>query len=97
MVNLVEEIIGKNHGVITMKINNMSAINLMKNMIAHGISKFIETRFHYLREQVANVKLNLKHCRTENQIADIMMKDVLVEVLKRMKSMMNVDSLNTMN
>ncbi|XP_050877003.1 secreted RxLR effector protein 161-like [Lathyrus oleraceus] len=41
MVNLVEEITGKNHGTITMKIGNMYAINLEKNLIAHGRSKHI--------------------------------------------------------
>ncbi|XP_058776235.1 secreted RxLR effector protein 161-like [Vicia villosa] len=47
MVNPVEEITGKNHGAI-MKIDNMSAINLEKNLIAHGRSKHIEMRFRYL-------------------------------------------------
>ena len=74
MVNLVQEITWKNHGVITMEIDNMSAINLAKNSIAHGRSKHIKMRLHYLREQVAEAKLHLEHCRTKNQIADIMMK-----------------------
>ena len=97
MVNLVEEITTKSHGAITMKIDNMSAINLAKNPIAHGRSKHIEMRFHYLREQVADGKMNVEHCRTENQIADIMTKGVQVEVFRRLRAMMNVDSLDTMN
>ena len=97
MVNLVEEITGKNHGAITMKIDNMSAINLAKNPIAHGRSKHIELRLHYLREQVADGKMNLEHCRTENQIADIMTKGVQVEVFRKLRAMMNIDSLDTMN
>jgi hypothetical protein len=97
MVNLVEEITAKNHGAITMKIDNMSAINLAKNLITHGQSKPIEMRFHYLREQVANEKMNVKHCRTENQIADIMTKGVQVEMFRRLRVMMNVDSLDTTN
>ena len=97
MVNLVEEITWKDHGVITMKIDNMSVINLAKNLIAHGRSKHIEMRFHYLREQVADGKMNLKHCRTENQIADIMTKGVQVELFRRLRVMMNINSLDTMN
>ena len=46
MVNLVEEITGKDHGAITMKIDSMSAINLTKNLIAHGRSMHIEMIFH---------------------------------------------------
>ncbi|XP_058746330.1 secreted RxLR effector protein 161-like [Vicia villosa] len=66
MVNLVEEITTKNHGAITMKIDNMSTINLAKNQITHGRSKHIGMRFHYLCKQVADGKLNLEHCKTEN-------------------------------
>ena len=36
MMNLVEEITGKDHGVITTNIDNMPATNLTKNLIAHG-------------------------------------------------------------
>ena len=97
MVNLVEEITGKDHGSITMKIDSMSAINMAKNPIAHGRTKHTEMRFHYLREQVADGKMNLEHCRSENQIADIMTKGVQVEVFRKLRAMMNIDSLDTMN
>ena len=97
MVNLVEEITSKSRGAITMKIDSMSAINLAKNLIAHGRSKHIEMRFHYLREQVAEGKMNVEHCKIENQTADIMTKGVQVEVFRRLRAMMNVDSLDTMN
>lgn len=48
MVNLIEEIAGENHGEMTMKIDNMSAINLAKNPIEHGRRKHIEMIFYYL-------------------------------------------------
>ena len=48
MVKLVEEIIGKNYRAITMKMDNMLAINLAKNPIAYGRSKHIKIRCHYL-------------------------------------------------
>ncbi|MCH99895.1 cationic amino acid transporter 1-like, partial [Trifolium medium] len=63
LVNLIEEMMGEDHGSVTMNIDNISAINLAKNPVAHGRSEHIETRFHYLREQVNNGKLCLKHCR----------------------------------
>ena len=75
----------------------MSAINLAKNPIAHDRSKHIEMRFHYLQEQVTDRKMNLEHCRTENQIADIITKGVPVEVFRRLRAMMNINSLDTMN
>jgi hypothetical protein len=80
-----------------MRIDNMLAINLAKNPIAHGRRKHIKMRFHYLRKQVEDEKMNVEHCRTENQIADIMTNGVHVEVFRRLRAMMNVDSLDTMN
>ncbi|MCH85746.1 copia protein [Trifolium medium] len=35
LVNLVDEIMGEDHGSVTMKIDNISAINLAKNPVAH--------------------------------------------------------------
>lgn len=43
-------------------VDNKSAINLAKNPVSHGRSKHIETRFHFLREQVNNEKLKLRFC-----------------------------------
>lgn len=94
MTNLVEKITGKGHRAITTTIDNMSAINLAKNQITHERSKHIEMKFHYLREKVASGKLNLKHCRVDNQIAEIMTKGVQIEVFKRLRAMMNVDNFN---
>jgi hypothetical protein len=54
-------------------------------------------RFHYLREQVNNGKLRLEHCRTEDQIADIMRKAVQVEVFKRIRDRLGMETLATMN
>lgn len=79
-----------------MKIDNMHAINLEKNLIACGRSKHMEIRIHYLRETVTNEKLNFEHCGTKNQIADVMKKVVQVGFFKRLRIMMNVGSLDTM-
>jgi hypothetical protein len=97
LMNLIDEMIGEDHGAIEMKIDNVSAINLAKNSIAHGKSKHIEMRFHYLREQVTNGKFILQHCRSEDQIANIMTKAVQTEVFKRLRDMMGLYSLAIMN
>jgi hypothetical protein len=76
MEYLIDEIMGEDHGAVTMNIDNMSAINLAKNLVAHGRSKHIEMKFHYLREQINNGKLVLKHCRSEDQMADVLTKAV---------------------
>jgi hypothetical protein len=82
---------------VTIKVDNVSAINLAKNPISHGRSKHIELRYHYLRDQVTKGLLKLEHCRSEIQIADILTKSVQVEVFKRLRDMMGVIALDEMN
>ncbi|KAK2397262.1 hypothetical protein QL285_058855 [Trifolium repens] len=61
---------------VVLKIDNKSAINLAKNPVRHGKSKHIETRFHFLRDQVTKGRLKLEYCSTDNQQADILIKAV---------------------
>lgn len=96
-MNIIEEVIGRNHGAMTINIDNISAIKLAKNMIAHERRKHMKVRFHYLIEHVANVKMSMEHCTSDNHIADIMTNVMRVELFKRLRTIMNVNSLDTMN
>jgi hypothetical protein len=66
LCNLLNEISNIKCESVILKVDNLSAINLAKNLIAHGRSKHIEMRFHYLREQVDKGILKLEHCRSVN-------------------------------
>ncbi|KHN46857.1 Copia protein, partial [Glycine soja] len=57
-------------------VDNKSTIALAKNPVSHGRSKHIDTKFHFLRDQVNKGKVKLKHCRIEVQLADIMTKSL---------------------
>eukprot|EP00253_Pinus_taeda_P033312 PITA_33312 len=54
--------------------DNSSAIALSKNYVFHKRTKHIDTKFHYIRELVNNGEIVLKHCRTQEQVADILTK-----------------------
>eukprot|EP00253_Pinus_taeda_P029599 PITA_29599 len=54
--------------------DNSSAIALSKNSMFHKRTKHIDTRFHYIRELVNNGEIILQHCRTQEQVADILTK-----------------------
>jgi hypothetical protein len=95
--NLIDEISNVKCDSVILKVDNMSAINLAKNPIAHGRNKHIELRFHYLREQVGNGKLKLEHCRTDLQVSDVLTKAVTVETFVRLRNLMCVKSLENMN
>jgi hypothetical protein len=74
--NVLEDLMINIQQPIKLLIDNKSAINLAKNPIAHGKSKHIETRFHYLRDQVNRCKINVEYYSTRNQVADIFTKPV---------------------
>lgn len=51
-----------------------TAIALSKNFVFHKRTKHIDTKFHYIRELVNNGEIVLVHCRTQEQVADILTK-----------------------
>eukprot|EP00253_Pinus_taeda_P005068 PITA_05068 len=54
--------------------DNSSTIALSKNFVFHKRTKHIDKRFHYIRELVSNAEIVLQHCRTQEQVADILTK-----------------------
>eukprot|EP00253_Pinus_taeda_P003667 PITA_03667 len=54
--------------------DNISAIALSNNSVFHKRTKHIDTRFHYIRELVNNGEIVLEHCRSQEQVADILTK-----------------------
>ena len=55
-------------------IDNQSAIELAKNPVFHDRSKHIDTRYHYIRDCIEKNVLDVDHVRTDEQVADILMK-----------------------
>eukprot|EP00253_Pinus_taeda_P004437 PITA_04437 len=54
--------------------DNRSTIALSKNYVFHKRMKHIDTKFHYIRELVNNGEIVLEHCKTQEQVADILTK-----------------------
>jgi hypothetical protein len=57
-----------------LKVDNMSAIALCKNPVFHDRSKHIDTKYHYIRENVESGKIELEHVSTTDQLADLLTK-----------------------
>ena len=54
--------------------DNSSVIALAKNLVFHNRSKHIDTRFHYLRDCIANKKIKVKYVKTQDQVVNIFTK-----------------------
>nr|GEX58051.1 ribonuclease H-like domain, reverse transcriptase, RNA-dependent DNA polymerase [Tanacetum cinerariifolium] len=59
---------------VTIKVDNKSAIALMKNPVFHGRSKHIDTKYHFIREYVKREDIQVKFVSGEYQRADILTK-----------------------
>ena len=71
-------------------VDSKSAIDLAKNPVAHGRSKHIDTKFHFLRDRVSKDRIKLRHCKSKVQLADIMTKSLKVERFKVFRKLLNV-------
>lgn len=87
----------KSEGPISLMVDNKSAISLAKNPVAHGRSKHIETKFHFLRDQVSKGKIELHHFRTEDQLADPLTKPLKIDRFQKLRELMGVLSLENLN
>ena len=54
----------------------MSSISMAKNPVFHSRTKHIEIRHHFIRELVEDKNIELKFCKTGDQVADIFTKPV---------------------
>ena len=60
-------------------VDNKFAISLTKNPLAHGRSKHIDTKCHFIRDQVNKRRISVEYCNTDDQVADILTKLLKIE------------------
>jgi hypothetical protein len=72
--------------------DNSSTIKLSKNPVLHGRCKHIDIRFHFLRNLSCDGKVELKHCASQNQLADIMTKALKLESFEKLKGRLGICS-----
>ncbi|GJZ06839.1 zinc finger, CCHC-type containing protein [Tanacetum coccineum] len=60
---LLSELTGWEEKRITLKVDNISAIALVRNPVFHGRSKHIDIRYHFIRECVENGHINVEQSR----------------------------------
>ena len=70
--------------------DNESAIKIGHNPVQHSRTKHIEVRHHFIRDHIAKGDINLKHVRTNKQLADIFTKPLDEKVFCRLRSELNI-------
>ena len=77
--------------------DNASTIKLSKNAVLHGRSKHIYVRYHFLRDLSNDRVIELVHCGTGEQIADIMTKALKLEAFEKLRKQLGVCGITEVN
>jgi hypothetical protein len=73
---LLTEILNKDIREVVLKVDNKSAISLIRNPILNGRSRHIDTRYHLIRDYEANGQIKVQFIRTDEQLSDILTKSL---------------------
>jgi len=92
---LLAELVGGAVLTPKLKVDNKSAIALMRNPVHHDRSKHIDVKFHFIRECCDRKLINVKFVGTKLQLGDILTKAlgrVRFQELQGKISMLDVNS-----
>jgi histone deacetylase 1/2 len=73
--------------------DNLGATYLSANPVFHARTKHIEVDYHFVRERVANRRLNIRFVPTGDQVADGFTKPLSVRQLRVFCHNLNLDKL----
>ena len=61
-----------------------------KNPVMHGRSKHIDVRFYFLRDLTRDEVVELVHCGSQDQVADLMTKPLKLEAFLKLRDQLAV-------
>lgn len=90
LMNLLQELKFKMGKPVRLMIYNKSIISLAKNLVLHGRSKHIDTKHHFLHNQVHNRVLEVFHVITQKQLGNLLTKAIKIEHFINLKDEIGV-------
>lgn len=91
---MVSEVTGEPARTVVLKVDNTSAIALVKNPVFHDRSKHIKSRFHYIGECVGDNEVSVEHISGKEQRADILTKALAKIKFNEMRDLIGVKELS---
>jgi hypothetical protein len=93
--NVLKHLHVKQAGCTFINCDNSSSIKLSRNPILHGRCKHIDVRYYFLRDLCKDGVIELKYCKTQDQLADIMTKALKLESFCKLREGMGVCDLSS--
>ena len=66
---------------------------MSKNPVLHGRCKYIDVRYHFLKDLIKNEVIELDYCRSEDHIADILTKPLKLAAFSKIRKLLGVCTL----
>ncbi|KAH9140653.1 hypothetical protein AeRB84_015124 [Aphanomyces euteiches] len=79
---------------ITLFVDNQSAIQVAQRTSAHGRTKHIRLRYHFLKDLVEEDVIRLQYISTDDQIADALTKSLVPARFARLRAMLGLAKLD---
>lgn len=92
--DLLKEVMGQEQKTYVLKVDNKSAIALMKDPVFHGKSKHIETKYYFIRDCIDKGKIQVEFVSSNLQRADIMTKALPRMKFSEMRCLLGVENLD---
>src|SRR4030095_14495405 len=64
----------------TLNVDNMGAISYSTNAIHHARTKHIDIQHHFIREKIVSNEIEIQHCASEDNLADLLTKALTAPV-----------------
>jgi hypothetical protein len=74
LVQLLSDLLGRDTGVVELRVDSKSALALAKNPIFHERSKHIRVRCHFIRDCLEEGNFKTCYINTKDQLADLLTK-----------------------
>jgi hypothetical protein len=74
LARVLAEVQGTTTKAPMLRVDNQSAIALIRNPVHHGQSKHIQVKYHFVRESEDEGLINVKFIRSKEQLSDILTK-----------------------
>jgi hypothetical protein len=74
MARLLGELLKREREVVELKVDSKSTLALARNPVFHECSKYIDLRYHFIRNCLAEGTVSATYINTVDRLADILTK-----------------------